>query len=87
MEKLRAAPFSLSLGTIIVATVQGVNAIGNSVPSLANTGNAVVRTEPLSPATRIERVDSQTTDVQITVSYANLLQSETGGSDILSLDL
>jgi len=73
MATLRAEPFNLPLGTVIVATVQGINVIGKSVPSLANTGNAVVRTEPLPPTNLIQRVDSQTTDVQITVSYANLL--------------
>lgn len=53
MSTLRAAPFNLPLGTLIVATVQGINVIGKSVPSLANTGNAVVRTEPLPPSTLI----------------------------------
>lgn len=63
MTKLRQSPYNLQLGQVVVATVQGVNIIGDSLASDENIGNAVIRTEPLAPLTMVERVNSGTTDV------------------------
>jgi hypothetical protein len=43
----------LQLGQLVVAKVEGINIIGNSVASDENTGNAVIRTEPLAPTTTV----------------------------------
>jgi electron transfer flavoprotein alpha/beta subunit len=53
MTTLRTAPFNLKLGQIVVATVEGINIIGNSVASDENTGDARIRTEPLSPSSLV----------------------------------
>lgn len=50
MATLRAQPYNLKLNQVVVATVEGINIIGNSVPSDENTGDARIRTEPLSPS-------------------------------------
>lgn len=63
MSTLRSQPYNLQLDQLVVATVEGINIIGNSVPSDENTGNARIRTEPLSPTALIQRVDIGTTDV------------------------
>jgi len=53
MTTLRAEPYNLNLGQLVVATVEGINIIGNSVPSDENSGNARIRTEPLSPSSLV----------------------------------
>ena len=63
MSTLRSQPYNLQLDQLVVATVEGINIIGNSVPSNENTGNARIRTEPLSPTALIQKVDIGTTDV------------------------
>jgi len=87
MSTLRSEPYNLLLNDLVIAKVEGINIIGNSVPSDENIGNARVRTEPLPPTVLVQRVDIGTTDVQIKVMYTSLPDSETGGSPILSLDL
>jgi hypothetical protein len=76
------------LGNPVVVTVEGLNIIGYSVPSDKNTAGAVIRTQPLVPNVAVYRVDDGTTDIKIKAQYDNLLVDEqTGGSPILSLNL
>jgi hypothetical protein len=44
MQVLREEPYSLVLGDPVVVTVEGLNIIGYSVPSVKNTAGAVIRT-------------------------------------------
>jgi hypothetical protein len=44
MQVLRDEPYSLVLGNPVVVTVEGLNIIGYSVPSVKNTAGAVIRT-------------------------------------------
>ena len=88
MTVLRAEPYNLILSEPIVSLIEARNLIGYSVPSLENSGDAVCRTEPLSPIPVVTRVHELTTDVSITVSYANIYTDEqTGGSPIISLNM
>jgi hypothetical protein len=89
MQELRSAPYSLSLGTLVVAVIEAKNIVGfNWSPSAENTGFARVRTEPLAPLVPVLRVDSETTDTHITVAFANFYSdAETGGAPLLSLNL
>ena len=82
------APFNLELADVVIATVQSINTIGESLPSVENISGAVIRTKPLKPTTLVTRVDSGTTDTQITITYNNLLDlTLSGGSPVLSLNL
>lgn len=47
MTVLRASPYSLSYGTLVVAEVQAYNAKGWGALSIANTVGATIQTEPL----------------------------------------
>jgi hypothetical protein len=77
MQTLRDEPYNLILSEPIVALVEALNIIGyNWTPSLENSGDAVCRTEPLSPAHVVERVHEETTDVYIKVYYQNLYIDE-----------
>ena len=88
MTTLRASPFFLLIGEYVIATVEALNAIEFSDESTPNTTGATIRTEPQKPTSTPVRVDLETTDRQITVSYANLLTSpDNGGSTITSLNL
>lgn len=46
MSTLRASPFSLAYGTLIVAKVQALNSKGWSTLSAANSAGITVLTEP-----------------------------------------
>jgi len=83
MDSLRATPFTLALGDLVVATVTATNEIGTSAPSTANTAGAFVMTEPGQPA-QASRVDAETTDLQIKVS---LPLPADGGSPLTSIAL
>ena len=88
MSVLRAEPFNLLAGTVIIAKVQAYNIIGYSLPSEPNTGDAELRTEPISPSTLVTRVDDGTTDTEIKVTYALFTDDATTGySPLISLDL
>jgi hypothetical protein len=84
MATLRAAPFSLALGDLVVATVTATNEIGTSPASTANTAGATVRTEPGQPAAGPGRVDPGTTDIAIKVAFA---APADGGSPLTSIAL
>lgn len=71
----------------VIATVEALNAVGYSLPSVENTVGASVRVKPLQPTQGPQRVDASTTDTTITVSMDNLLDPLNGGSSILSLHL
>jgi hypothetical protein len=51
MSTFTSAPYSLSIGTLIVATVEGLNVIGYSTPSPQNTVGASVQTIPTGSVT------------------------------------
>jgi len=61
MSSLRASPFALALGDLVVATVTATNEIGTSALSTPNTIGAVIKTEPGKPA-QVIRDDAGTTD-------------------------
>lgn len=65
MQVLRAAPYNLVLEQTIIVVVEAKNIIGYSETSDPNVGDAVLRTEPLSPLTLVTRVEEGTTDTQI----------------------
>jgi hypothetical protein len=83
MSSLRAAPFELVLGDLVVATVTATNEIGTSAPSTPNTEGAVVKTEPAKPD-QVTRVDEGTSDLQISV---DLPLPGDGGSALTSIAL
>jgi hypothetical protein len=88
VETLIADPFLLQQGDLVVATVEAFNIIGFSAPSLENNEGANIRSIPQKPVGLAERVESGTTDTQITVQYADFDTSpENGGSPLLSLNL
>lgn len=83
MADLTQAPYSLSLGDLIVAKVRANNPIGWSLFSDENTSGATVQTKPatMNPVTR----GSETNLVQIEVDWSPLtLAAQTGGSAITS---
>lgn len=75
MAVLRAAPYSLSQGTTVVAQGEAYNLKGWSTISVANTGGAVVETEPVAPGAPT-RVEATTDDTQVTVIW-NALTTDT----------
>lgn len=80
--------YNLTLGQTIIARAEARNIIGYSLPSADNTGYAVVRTEPLSPQSKVIRLNESTTDTYISVFYQNITaDNQTGGSPIISLNL
>lgn len=79
MPVLRDAPYSLTLGEIIIGKVSARNAIGYSEESEPNQGFAELRTEPQAPLTLVTRVEEGTTDLTINVSYAELPSEEAEG--------
>lgn len=87
MSSLRASPFDLALDDLIVAVVTATNEIGTSDPSDANTGGAVVMTEPAAPAD-LTRDDSGTSDLQLSVSFpVTDSHPDNGGSSVTSIAL
>ena len=87
MANLRAAPFTLGLDELAVVQVTATNEIGTSDPSDANTGGAVVKTEPTAPSAPL-RDDAGTSDLQITVSFPVVdSHPDHGGSPITSIAL
>ena len=88
VEALIVDPILLQQGDLVVATVEAYNIIGFSAPSLENTEGASIRSIPQKPVGLVERVESGTTDTQITVQYANFdTNPENGGSPLFSLNL
>jgi hypothetical protein len=83
MSRLRAAPFGLALGDLVVATATATNAIGTSAPSVENVAGAAVKTEPGEPLPA-SRVDPGTSDLQITATYP---APTDGGSPLTSVAL
>ena len=71
----------------MIATVEALNVVGYSMPSITNTVGASVRTEPHMPSLGPQRNDAGTTDTQIKVDFANLVDPDNGGSTVLSLNL
>lgn len=86
MNTFLAAPFSLSVGDEIVATVIATNAYGSSSISSDSSSGATVKKAPSKPGSAPTLV-SQTKDT-INVSWSAFSSnSETGGSPILSYNL
>jgi hypothetical protein len=84
MSSLRGPTHSLALGDLVVATVTSTNEIDTNSPSAENTVGAEVMTEPGKPAIA-SRVDANTTDLQIKISYPS--PTEDGGSPLTSVVL
>jgi hypothetical protein len=81
-----AAPYSLTLGTTIVATVSAINSIGTSDPSPVNSSGVVIQTTPTKPPTAPANGTS-TSNTQIHVTWNNLVSPDNGGSIITNYEV
>jgi hypothetical protein len=73
MTKITSWPYQNTLGSIVKATVEALNAISYSTPSTLNLIGADVRTEPQAPSGVPQRNNAGTTDTTIRVDYPNLV--------------
>ena len=80
---LQASPYSLSLGNLVQVTVSATNTLGDSQPSLPNSGGALIETVPQTPASAPARGE-ETGEAQVQLLYTPLAGSATGGSPITS---
>lgn len=51
MTTLRASPFNLAYGDLVVARITAINDIGSSSASAENTSGGTIQTEPTQMAT------------------------------------
>lgn len=86
MATLTSSPFSLAIGSLVVAQVEAQNAEGWADPSPANTAGALAETLPTAGPTATR--GSDTTATQIEVAWTALSTSpDNGGSAITSYQL
>jgi len=84
MQILTSAPYSLTQGTLIRATVRAYNVIGGSIGSTLNSFGELAQVAPKKPPTTPQRNDD-TSESILKVDYAMLTGEYTGGSTILTL--
>jgi len=83
MSTLRAAPYSLAYGSLVVAKVRAKNSIGFGAQSSENASGASIQTPPVQMAAPAR--GSSTSESQIEVTCTPLTTpTETGGSTITS---
>jgi hypothetical protein len=88
MTTLRADPYFLSYGGLLVAKVRAKNSVGWGPYSDPNGVGAYVQTEPTTSTTPIPTRGSRTDDTRVEVTWTEItLPSETGGAPITSYNL
>ena len=88
MVTLRAAPYSLEYGDLVVAVFRARNAIGWSAWSSVNGVGALVQTQPFTAFTPAPTRGARTDHTRVEVAWAAMtLPSETGGSPVTSYNL
>jgi antitoxin (DNA-binding transcriptional repressor) of toxin-antitoxin stability system len=88
MTVLRAAPYSLQYGALVVAKLRARNAVGWGPYSPENSVGALVQTEPVAAATPAPTRGSRTDHTKVEVTWAAMtLPADTGGSAITSYNL
>lgn len=86
MSTFLAAPFSLSVGDEIVATVVATNAYGSSTISSDSSSGATVKQAPTKPSSSPTLVTQSKDTISLSWS-ASTGDAQTGGSTILSYNL
>lgn len=86
MQILTAAPYSLTQGTLIRATMRAFNVIGGSITSTLNSFGEFAQNAPLKPPSAPLR-NGDTSESILKVDYPMLSGVFNGGSTIMSLQL
>ena len=86
MTSLINSPYSLTLGSIVIVTVEALNLVGYSPASVPNSSGGQIKTAPLAP-TSPPINGSSTSKTQIQVDLTALTSTQTGNSDIMSYNI